>query len=474
MSSRRWIPSRGWGLKGRRLRVWVGGLFGAVILGPFPTVLLGQNLSEGLRQGPESLTLARAIAMALETHPAVGQAEAAVRVAGAGVRQARSSRLPTLAGQGSMVQHQEPMLTAPLHSFDPMDLPSFDRTLVRGAITLRYTLFDGGARGARIRRAEAGKRAVEAGGAGSRMVVAAQVSAAYLGVLSGEELLAAVLGQEEALSAELARVRLFLEEGKAARIDLLRVEAALSRTGAQEISVRSDLELVRSRLARLTGLDVEVVGRMTLVSVSPLETAIPARDQSLAAAREANPDLRRAREELVGAKVGVSEAKAAWLPKVDVNGRYDDFGALDEGHVQEWQAALQISYPLFTGGARDGDRERAVAEERQAEEALNLAEMTVEDEVETAFAAVGKARALREALELAEDQSAEVARIEALALEAGAGVQTDFLRAQAELFQARASLSQARHGEILAQIELARVRGDLSLEWIQENMEMVR
>ena len=102
-----------------------------------------------------------------------------------------------------------------------------------------------------------------------------------------------------------------------------------------------------------------------------------------------------------------------------------------------------------------------------------MARMDIEEQVETALADVSEARALRVALELAEEQSAEVARIEALALEAGAGVQTDFLQAQAELFQARASLSQARQREILARIELARVSGDLSLEWIQETMEMV-
>ena len=85
-----------------------------------------------------------------------------------------------------------------------------------------------------------------------------------------------------------------------------------------------------------------------------------------------------------------------------------------------------------------------------------------------------EASALREALEVAEAQSEEVARIEGLALDAGAGVQTDFLRAQAQLFQARADLSRARHGEVLALIELARVTGDLSLGWIHENMETVR
>ncbi len=468
------IRSSGLGLEGYPFRFGGAGLLVALIFGTLPSLLLGQSPWERPGQGVESLTLAQAVAMALETHPALGQAEAAGEAAGARVRQARSSLFPSLAGQGSLAQHQEPMLAAPIHSFDPMNVPSFDRTLVQGAITLGYTLFDGGARGARVRQAEAGERAAEAGGAETMMMVTAQVSATYLGVLSGEELLAAVLGQGEALSEELQRVRLFLDEGKAAQVDLLRVEAALSRAEAQEISVRSDLELALNRLARLTGLDPEAVGRITLESVSPMGTTVQAREDALAAAREANPELWRAREELTGATVGVQGALAAWLPKVEASGRFATFGTWDGGHIQEWQAGLQISYPLFTGGARDGERERAVAEERQAAEALRLVEMDVEEAVETALAVVREARALRQALELAEEQSAEVARIEALALEAGAGVQTDFLRAQAELFQARAFLSQARHGEVLAQIELARVKGDLSLEWIQENMEMVR
>jgi outer membrane protein len=365
------------------------------------------------------------------------------------------------------------MVVAPLHGFDPMNPPAFDRNLVQGALSLGYTLFDGGGRGARIRRAEAGERAVEAGETSTRMNVAVQVSAAYLGVLTGEELLTAILGQREALAAELQRVRLFLGEGKAARVDLLRVEAAMSRVEAQEISVRSELELTRSRLARLTGLDADTAGRMRLMPVSPKGMANLAKDPALAGALESNPELRMAREELAGAEVGVREAKASWFPKVEANGSYASFGTLDGGHEQEWQGSLRISYPIFTGGARSGEREGAVAEQRRAAEALRLARMDVEEQVETALANVNEARALREALELAEAQSAEVARIEALALEAGAGVQTDFLQAQAELFQARASLSQARHREILARIELARVSGDLSLEWIQENMEMV-
>lgn len=455
-----------------RYRCWT--LAGTLCLALLPGAIQGQSSEQSRIEEGESLTLAEAVALALGSHPAVGQARAAGDVAGARVKQARSALLPTLAGQGSLTRHQEPMIVAPLHSFDPLSLPTFDRNLVQGAISLDYTLFDGGARRARIRQAEAGERGMEALGVEAGMTVTVQVSAAYLGVLSGGELLAAVLGQKEALSAELDRVQLFLEEGKAARVDLLRVEAALSRVRAQEISVRADLGLSQGRLARLTGLENEAVRGMALVPVMPVGTMVPAEDLVLASAREANPALARAREGLAGARAGVQEASAAWLPKVAANGRYADFGTLDGGHVQEWQAAVQIFYPIFTGGARKGKREGAQAEERQATEALRLEELVVEDEVEVALAAVREARALREALETAEEQSEEVARIEALALEAGAGVQTDFLTAQAVLFQSRASLSGARHGEILALIELARVKGDLSLGWIQENMEMVR
>ncbi len=121
-----------------------------------------------------------------------------------------------------------------------------------------------------------------------------------------------------------------------------------------------------------------------------------------------------------------------------------------------------------------GEQERARAEARQASEGLRLAELSLEDDVQSAEASVSESRARREALEQAVAQAEEVTRIEALSLEAGAGVQTDYLQAQAELFQTRASLAQARHGEVLARIQLARVMGELTLTWIDENTEVER
>jgi outer membrane protein len=481
-------------------------LLALVVAGGFPTVLLGQDpggsperrgepplgpqvegaqvqrgrvegrdeSGSGPGNGTAPLTLADAVAMALETHPAVAQAQAAERAAAARLTQAQAGRYPWLTSQASLGVYQEPMVVAPIHAFDPMNPPAFDRNLLQGAVTLGYTVFDGGAREARIRQAEVGEEVERVGGVAAEMDVMVQVSAAYLAILSGQEVLEAAQGQRIALEAEASRVRQFLEEGKAARVDLLRVEAALSRVQASEISARSDLDLARSRLARLTGLSAEAVGEAALAEVGFAVWEPPVKGEVLASARAGSPELSRARQLLVGAAAGVRAAKGSWFPKVEAGGRYNNYGTPSGGHVQEWQGLVQISYPLFSGGSTSGEREQARAEERRAAESLRLAEMRVEDEAETALASLTEARALREALELAAVQSEEVARIEALALEAGAGVQTDFLGAQAELFQARAALAQARHREVLARIQLAQVKGELTLGWIQENMEVVR
>jgi hypothetical protein len=66
------------------------------------------------------------------------------------------------------------------------------------------------------------------------------------------------------------------------------------------------------------------------------------------------------------------------------------------------------------------------------------------------------------------------ARIEALILETGAGVQQDFLRAEAALFQARAGHARARYDEILALVGRARAQGALDRDWMDQALEARR
>jgi len=443
------------------------------ILGVTLTSLVGITPSLTAQTAP-SVSLRDAVRSGLDHHPAVSVARAGHSGAEALLGEVGAARFPKLAVDASMIRFQEPMVVAPFHRFDLMSPPLFDRNLVQSNLSLGYTLFDGGARGARIRRAEAGAEAAWEGVRDAEMEVVSSVTLSYLSVLTSREVLDASDRQVAALESERDRVLLMLEEGRAARVDLLRVQAALSRAEAGRVSARARLDVAVRELRRLTGL-----GAGDLQSGSPLplrlgRARVPDRAEALTRAQGGSPPLEAARRDVLAAEAGHSEARASRLPKLQMGARYSDYGTIEGDFTGEWQATFQLSYPVFTGGSRTNVIRRAEAEERRATEALRLVELQMESGIDQAMAAVQEADALKEALTAAVEQSDEVARIEHLALEAGAGVQTDYLTAEADLFRARAALTQARHGEIAAAVQLARAMGDLSVTWLEQNVEIVR
>jgi outer membrane protein TolC len=412
------------------------------------------------------LPLVEVVSSALTTHPTVEAARARSRAAEAGTGQARSGRWPGVAVSGVGTQYEKPMVVAPLHGFDVRSPPEFDETLYQGHATAEYTLFDGGARRSRIRAAVAEAEAAASAVRAARDAVVADAVSSYLSALSAREVREAHRRQVTALSAERTRAQLLYEEGKAARVAVLRSEAALSEARAGLETVGEELRLALRRLARVSGLPAERIHATALVELSPRGLDVPPRDELVRRALDANPRLVEARDRVAAAGLAVGAARAAFLPRIDLSGRYSAFGSASTDPVLEWQTGVQVSYPLFTGGARAHGVERAEASAGAAEAELRQAERSVADGVDAALAAFQSARSRVAALEAAVDQSAEVARIEALALETGAGVQTDYLRAEAALLRARAGLAEARHMVVLARTRLARTTGELDERWV--------
>jgi outer membrane protein TolC len=103
-----------------------------------------------------------------------------------------------------------------------------------------------------------------------------------------------------------------------------------------------------------------------------------------------------------------------------------------------------------------------------------MVELEVQGAIDAATTAVTEADARADALEAAVAQWAEVARIEALALEVGAGVQRDLLGARAGLFKAQAGHARARYDATLARVSLARAQGTLDPTWLNEALEIRR
>jgi outer membrane protein len=439
-----------------------------------PAVAAGDAALGGVAGQESGLSLDEAVRLALASYPAIGAAGAGVDGAAAERREARSRWYPTVSVAGSATRFEEPMIVQPMHGLDLAQPPDFDRTLIQAEATIAYTLFDGGARSARVRQASADVGAATAELERTRAAVTAQVASAYLAVLSAGDVADAHGRRLEALREEERRVTALLDEGQAPELQLLRVQAALESARAEAVAARSALETAELELARLTGAAPARTTRARLTAVALRREEAPERDAAVELALASNPEVAAARQAVAAAGAGASAARGARWPTVDAFASYWERGGGDVAFDGEWGAGLKVSYPLFTGGAVRSRVDRAEAGERAARERLRLQELEAERQVDAALARAGEAEARAEALARAVERQEAVVRTERVALEVGAGVQTDFLAAQADLLEARAGLVGAEQARITARIELARLVGELDEEWIRANLELGR
>lgn len=425
-------------------------------------------------QDTARLTVTTAIDRALATHPAVAVARANVDVAAAEVGQSRSAWLPTVSLDGSVSRFEKPMIVWPLHGLDLRHPPAFDTELSQASLGAAYTLFDFGARSAKVKAAEASRGAADATLSAAEQQLTARTVVAYLRVLTARGVLAAEDQRVGALRAELARARQRFAAGKAARLDTLRAAAELASATAERVSSDASVEVAEHDLARLINTAYDAVRASPLAAVHLARAAEDdplTRSALVAQADAANADVQVAAQRARAASASVGAAKAGRLPQFQATSAIVDRSNITGRWLSEWQMGLGMSWPLFTGGARERAVDRAEAAARAAREQLRLTRLSAEQQVDDARAAYDASRVRVTALDAAAEQAAEVARITALARDVGDGTQTDYLIAEANLFRARSALVQARHGVIAARVELARVLGQLNRNWIVTSLE---
>ena len=421
------------------------------------------------RAGPLSLTAA--VERALAEHPSIGGARATQAEASAAAGEAGAARLPSLALNASAFRYDDPMLVFPLHGLEPGFVPPFDETLMQAGATLSYTLFDGGARGARIRRARAEAEAADAGLGGAEQDLAIRVSGAYLEIVLQRQVLEAHDRRIAALEAERERVRRFLDAGRGAEVDLLRADAASAEAQAARIRQATALRVAERDLERFMGEPSGAISPARLSTPELTDTGLPGRERLLALAEEASPEIHAARRRLAAAEAALSVARGARWPELQVLGNFTERGGAGGDYEDEWSAGLRLSYPVYTGGAVGRRIERGQAARAGAEAEARLAALRAAEAVDRALAAVHESRARSVSLAAAVAGFAEVARVEKLRLDTGAGTQTDYLRAEADLLAARADLAAARQAAVGARLQLARATGELTLDWLRQNLE---
>ena len=460
---------------------------------------------DSTRRTPLSLT--EAVALAEDASEALGIARAAVERARGIQVQARSGYFPQLTGSATYtrtIRSQFSALqsddaadssdTATCRAFQPdpslpigervdslesaleclsnanpfaafRNLPFGREHQYNVGLSLSQTIFDRRLRG-QGRSAAATRRFAEIGLESRRAQVIVDVTSAYYEAVLSDRLLSIAEATLEQADRTLRDVTLAQQVGNVAEFDLLRAQVTRDNQRPIVIQRRTDRDLAHLELLQLLDLPLTTSLALTTELGDTTGPAIPesARVEPAADTAVAARAAVRQSEELVRAAEGRRVTAAGQqLPSLRLSSTYARIGfpgsAFDLGStefVSDWNVALRLEVPLFTGGRVRG--EKMVANAELAEARLELEATREQGELETrdALARLEAARAQWEASTGVVEQATRAYEIAEVRYREGISTQT-------ELSDARLLLQQAQANRAVAarDLQVARVRAEL-------------
>ncbi len=458
------------------------------------------------------LSLDEALRIAEDASEAVGIARAGVLRARGEQHRARSEFFPQLSGSASYtytIQSQFEGLsgdgsalppTGPCSRFNPNPaLPiaervdSLERSLqcVSGedpfaafnnlpfgrenqynlGLSVSQTLFAGGRVIAQTRVANATRRSAEVELASQRAQLVLSVSRAYYDAVLSDRLVSIAEASLEQAETTLRDTRLAREVGKQPEFDLLRAEVTRDNQRPPVIRRRADRDIAYLRLKQLLNVPLQepVVLTTTLGDTASTTELPPMVEVTSDTSAEARAGVRQAAEEVRAEEGRLSIAKAERLPSLTLSSQYARLGYPSgvlpsswSSFLTDWNVALTMRVPLFTGGRLKGQRMVAQADLETAR--LRLAQTREEAAVDTrdAEAQLDAALATWTASAGTVEQARRAYEIAEIRYREGISTQTELSESRLLLQEARANRAQAARDLQIARTRMS-LLGDLPL-----------
>ena len=291
-----------------------------------------------------------------------------------------------------------------------------------------------------------------------------KVAQAYLETLGGQDTLRAAQAQNRASREQRQNLQKSFDAGNAARIDLQDAIARHDIALAQELTARNELEIRIAALAVLTGRFDAEIRRLR----SDVELSIDATSHVSDWVRQARTaNLAVQVNELAGeiAQREVAKQNAGHRPSVDLvssltrsSNSSVNFIGINQNNAQ---VGVQVTIPLFNGGAISAKTREAVALFNKASAELETARDLSEQVTRQALVRIASGRGLMRALESAVNSSQIALDTTVLAYKAGSRVNLDVLNAQQQLFSTRRDLAKARYDFLMDSLKLKQLSGSL-------------
>ncbi|MGZ5239534.1 MAG: TolC family outer membrane protein [Caldimonas sp.] len=289
-----------------------------------------------------------------------------------------------------------------------------------------------------------------------------RVSQAYFDVLGAQDTLTTTRANKAAISEQLASAKRNFEVGTATITDTREAQARFDLATAQEIAADNDLVTKRIALDQLVGQSNVVPRELAVPVVLPVPTA--GVEEYVARAADEHPAVRRAQVAFEVAQLETEKARAQRLPTVDaVASLATGRGAAYTGFPgQSATIGVQLTLPLYSGGAIQNRIKETLVLEERARNDLDVARRSVTQSTRQAYYTLLSGAAQVKALEAAEASSQLALEATQLGYRVGIRVNVDVLNAQSQLYQTRRDLARARYDVLLATLRLRQASGQLT------------
>jgi len=409
-------------------------------------------------------TLAQALAATYANQPALQAERAKLRATDEGVPSALAGWRPTVvlggtAGYGSGVERVYEA-TNSLFGLDPWAKLPTDRDTVSGQATLTQPLYTGGHVQANVNHAKDLVFAERANLLAQEQTSFTNAVNAYVGVIENRELLELNINNEQVLEKQLEATNDRFRVGEITRTDVAQAEAALAGATAQRETAEGNLQTARATYLQIIGYEAP----SNLVEPQPL--ALPLRSEQDAARMAAanNPNVIAAQFNEAAAKDEVDVAFSQLLPQLSLQAQAfnQDNSGTARNETNGWQAVLQLSVPLYQGGAEYAAVRQAKQSEQQQVRLVADARRTAVQQAVNAWDTLAAATAAA-ASTRSQIRANEVA-LEGTEREAIVGSRTtlDVLNAQQALLNSRVTLVQNLAQLVMASYQVAAAIGRLT------------
>ncbi|MDR3221382.1 MAG: TolC family outer membrane protein [Candidatus Accumulibacter sp.] len=294
-----------------------------------------------------------------------------------------------------------------------------------------------------------------------------RVAQAYLDVLYAQENLAAVRASKEAIALQLAQAKKNFEVGTTTITDTHEAQSRFDLATAQELAGENDLEVKRYALRVIVGKESGELKRLRAdVELLPPQ---PTSMEKWAEAAENDSFQVQARQAALEVAQGeVERARAGHYPTLDVVANYgqSDTTSSTSGssslRTDARNIGLQLSIPIYEGGATGSRTREAIAKRGAAQSLLENARRAAVLDARQSFLGVVNGLAQVRALKAALVSGISALEANRLGYEVGVRINIDVLNAEQQVYVTRRDLAKARFDTLLAQLELKAAVGTLS------------